>query len=97
MPPHRPKPSREAPGHRIGERVVVRRASQFRTFTTTATGLGHARLSIIDLTTGDRAPNTVWPTGNYFKGGVYGPDMNLPPSQAERNNPDYTGCANRDA
>jgi len=44
-----------------------------------------------------RAPNTVWPTGNYFKGGVYGPDMNLPPSQAERNNPDYTGCANRDA
>jgi len=44
-----------------------------------------------------RAPNTVWPTGNYFKGGVYGPDMNLPPSQAERNNPDYTGCTNRDA
>jgi hypothetical protein len=44
-----------------------------------------------------RAPNTVWPTGNYFKGGVYGPDMNLPPSQAERNNPEYKGCTNRDA
>ena len=45
----------------------------------------------------DRAPNTVWPSGNYFKGGVYGSDLNLPPSQAERNNPDYKGCANRDA
>jgi hypothetical protein len=44
-----------------------------------------------------RAPNTVWPTGSYFKGGVYGPDMNLPPSQAERNNPEYKGCTNRDA
>jgi hypothetical protein len=44
-----------------------------------------------------RTPETVWPTGNYFKGGVYGTDMNLPPSQAERNNPDYPGCANRDA
>ena len=41
----------------------------------------------------NRAPNTVWPTGNYFKGGVYGTDQNLPPSQAERNNPDYKGCA----
>lgn len=44
-----------------------------------------------------RAANSVWPSGNYFKGGVYGTDMNLPPSQAERNNPDYPGCANRDA
>ena len=44
-----------------------------------------------------RAPETVWPTGAYFKGGVYGPDMNLPPSQAERNNPDYEGCTDRSA
>jgi hypothetical protein len=44
-----------------------------------------------------RAANTVWPTGNYFKGGVYGTDVNLPPSQAERNNPDYKGCADRNA
>jgi hypothetical protein len=44
-----------------------------------------------------RAPATVWPTGAYFKGGVYGPDQNLPPSQAERNNKEYTGCTNRDA
>jgi hypothetical protein len=45
----------------------------------------------------DRAPEAVWPSGNYFKGGVYGTDMNLPPSQAERNNPDYPGCADRNA
>jgi hypothetical protein len=44
-----------------------------------------------------RAQNTVWPSGNYFKGGVYGTDMNLPPAQAERNNPEYKGCVNRDA
>ena len=40
---------------------------------------------------------TVWPTGNYFKGGVYGADQNLPPSQAEKNNPGYTGCTDRAA
>jgi starch-binding outer membrane protein, SusD/RagB family len=44
-----------------------------------------------------RPQNTVWPTGNYFKGGVYGTDMNLPPSQAEKNNTAFSGCANRDA
>ena len=44
-----------------------------------------------------RAQNTVFPSGNYFKGGVYGTDVNLPPAQAERNNPDYKGCADRDA
>jgi hypothetical protein len=44
-----------------------------------------------------RAQNTVFPSGNYFKGGVYGTDVNLPPAQAERNNPDYKGCADRNA
>ena len=44
-----------------------------------------------------RGPETVWPTGNYFKGGVYGTDQNLPPAQAEKNNPGYTGCADRAA
>jgi starch-binding outer membrane protein, SusD/RagB family len=44
-----------------------------------------------------RAPESVWPTGTYFKGGVYGADQNLPPSQAERNNPEYPGCTDRSA
>ena len=44
-----------------------------------------------------RAAESVWPTGTYFKGGVYGADQNLPPSQAERNNPEYPGCTDRNA
>ena len=44
-----------------------------------------------------RAPNTVFPTGEYHKGGVYGSDVNFPVSSDERNNPKFTGCLNRDA
>lgn len=36
-----------------------------------------------------RAANTVWPNGPYFKGGVFGTDVNLKPAQAEQNNPQY--------
>jgi hypothetical protein len=42
-----------------------------------------------------RNAETVWPTGDYFKGGVYGTDQNLTPSQAEKNNPDWQGCTDR--
>lgn len=45
----------------------------------------------------DLSPASVWPTGPYFKGGQFGTDMNLVPAQAERNNPDYAGCADRNA
>ena len=44
-----------------------------------------------------RGAETVFPTGAYFKGGVYGPDVNLLPSNAERNNPDFKGCTDRNA
>jgi starch-binding outer membrane protein, SusD/RagB family len=44
-----------------------------------------------------RGAETVFPTGPYFKGGVYGTDVNLIPSNAERNNPNYQGCTNRNA
>ena len=37
----------------------------------------------------NRAPNTVFPTGAYFKGGIYGTDVNSPVPQAEQNNPNY--------
>lgn len=43
----------------------------------------------------NRAANTVWPTGAYFKGGSYGTDVTITPSFAERNNPAYTGCIDR--
>jgi hypothetical protein len=44
-----------------------------------------------------RGAETVFPTGPYFKGGVYGTDVNLIPSNAERNNPAFQGCADRAA
>ena len=42
----------------------------------------------------NRAREAVFPTGPYFAGGTYGTDVALVPSQAEKNNPGYTGCAN---
>lgn len=44
-----------------------------------------------------RAANTVFPTGQFFKGGTYGADTNFPATVDEQNNPNFTGCANRDA
>jgi starch-binding outer membrane protein, SusD/RagB family len=43
-----------------------------------------------------RAENTVFPSGAYFKGGTYGTDVNFPVTQAEENNPNFTGCIDRD-
>ena len=42
-----------------------------------------------------RAPETIWPTGAYFKGGVYGADVALKPSQAEQNNGVWKTCTDR--
>lgn len=39
-----------------------------------------------------RAENTVFPNGPYYKGGLYGTDKFLRIPQAERNNPQFTGC-----
>jgi hypothetical protein len=47
-----------------------------------------------------RTPANTFPTGNHFKGGAYGPDVNLPVPQAEENNPNVppTGaCIDRNA
>jgi hypothetical protein len=43
---------------------------------------------------------SVFPTGNFHKGGSYGPDVNFPNPQAEENNPNVPvgrTCFNRDA
>ena len=42
-----------------------------------------------------RAVNSVYPTGPYFKGGAFGSDVVLVPSQAEKNNTAFTGCADK--
>jgi starch-binding outer membrane protein, SusD/RagB family len=45
-----------------------------------------------------RAPNTVFPEGQFHKGGVYGGDLNFPIPQIEQNNPNApTGCTDRNA
>ncbi|MBL0890829.1 MAG: hypothetical protein IBJ19_09465 [Gemmatimonadaceae bacterium] len=42
-----------------------------------------------------RTEATVFPQGVHYKGGNYGTDVNLPVVQAERNNPNFTGCIDR--
>jgi hypothetical protein len=46
-----------------------------------------------------RAPESVFPTGSYFKGGTYGTDVNSPVPQREQNNANYTpgSCKQTDA
>lgn len=44
-----------------------------------------------------RAPESVFPNGEYFKGGSYGQDVNLPVPAAELNNPEFSGCLDREA
>jgi len=44
-----------------------------------------------------RGSETVFPTGAYFKGGDYGPDVNLIIPLDEKNNPKFTGCLDRNA
>jgi starch-binding outer membrane protein, SusD/RagB family len=42
-----------------------------------------------------RTPDSVFPTGPYHKGGNYGTDVNLPIPIEEQNNPNSTGCLDR--
>jgi len=45
-----------------------------------------------------RGKETVFPTGTFFKGGVYGTDVTLPVPTDEQNNPSYTpGSCQQDA
>jgi len=43
------------------------------------------------------APDQVLPTGSYYKGGAYGPDVNFPVPDVERANPQFSGCIDRNA
>jgi hypothetical protein len=59
------------------------------------TRVGDLRRLIRDYS---RAPNTVFPTGTWHKGGNYGTDVNVPVPQAELNNPNVEqACLNRNA
>ena len=44
-----------------------------------------------------RSESTVFPVGDYHKGGEYGSDVNFPVSSDERNNPNFESCLDRSA
>ena len=44
-----------------------------------------------------RTADNVFPTGAFHKGGVYGNDVNLPVTDTEKSNPQFTGCIDRNA
>lgn len=44
-----------------------------------------------------RSQDKVFPVGTFFKGGNYGTDVNFPVHVDEQNNPEFTGCADRNA
>lgn len=42
--------------------------------------------------------NDTFPSGEHYRGGTYGPDVNLPvPKDEENNNPNFHGCLDRNA
>lgn len=43
-----------------------------------------------------RDPDSVFPTGAYHKGDVYGVDVNLPVPSSEMHNPNFDGCLSRE-
>ena len=59
---------------------------------TTAHRLGDMRRLIRQY---GRSTESVFPTGAYFKGGSYGTDVTLVPSQQETNNPNWTACTDK--
>jgi hypothetical protein len=44
-----------------------------------------------------RTPDTTFPVGQHYRGGNYGPDVNFPVPKDEENNPNFTGCLDRNA
>jgi len=79
------------PGTKTGREDMLFRERAFWMYMT-AHRLGDMRRLIRQY---GRGAETVFPTGNYFKGGKYGTDVTLVPSQTETNNPLWTACADK--
>ncbi|HET6680796.1 MAG TPA: hypothetical protein VFG84_06315 [Gemmatimonadaceae bacterium] len=56
--------------------------------------LGDLRRLIRDY---GRTEANTFPKGAHYKGGDYGPDVNLPVPEDEKNNPNFPGCTDRNA
>ena len=81
------------PGTPAGRVDLLFREKAFWTFTR-GQRLGDLRRLIRQY---GRTPETTFPEGQHYRGGTYGPDVNLPVPFDERNNPNFNGCLNRDA
>ncbi|HET9515547.1 MAG TPA: hypothetical protein VFO95_16565 [Gemmatimonadales bacterium] len=84
------------PGTAAGRVDLLFRERAFWTFAT-STRLGDMRRLIRQY---GRAANTVFPIGTYHRGGNYGPDVNFPVPDQERQNPNYSdgiACLDRNA
>jgi hypothetical protein len=44
-----------------------------------------------------RTQDKVFPSGQHYKGGVYGQDVNFPVPDGEKVNPQFKGCIDRKA
>jgi len=81
------------PGIANGRQDLLFRERAFWMYTT-AHRLGDMRRLIRQY---GRSTESVFPTGAYFKGGSYGTDVTLVPSQQETNNPNWTACTDKNA
>ena len=45
----------------------------------------------------NRTPENTFPVGQFYRGGAYGADVNLPVPQDEAVNPNFSGCTDRRA
>lgn len=81
------------PGTAAGREDLLFRERAFWLFST-GHRLGDLRRLIRQY---GRSESQVFPTGDFAEGGQYGHDVNFPVPQAERNNPNFTGCLNRAA
>jgi len=81
------------PGTAVGRQNLLFRERAFWMYTT-AHRLGDMRRLIRQY---GRSTESVFPTGAYFKGGSYGTDVTLVPSQQETNNPNWTACTDKNA
>ena len=86
-----PLPPLVDPGNEAGRIDLLFRERAFWLYLTTHR-VGDLRRLVRQY---NRPATSVWPTGAYFKGGTYGPDQNITPSFAERNNANWSGCTDR--
>ena len=81
------------PGTQVGREDLLFRERAFWLYLT-AHRLGDMRRLVRQY---GRTATSVYPQGEYFKGGNYAPSLVLPISADERNNPNFQGCLDTNA